>query len=85
MNESGGVSAGIEAYIRQALKMKHNPMLIVKVVFHYCDTLSNIIISSQHNVLDVLNKGYAHGPRAKGCRCALRKNRLLKRCSYHYL
>ena len=33
MNESGGVSEGIEAYLRQTLTMSNAPMFIAKVRF----------------------------------------------------
>lgn len=56
MNEAGGVADGLEAYIRQGLSMKRQPMLIVK------DT-STSIAQKRYNLLQqYVDKGFLKDP-----------------------
>jgi len=52
MNEAGGVSDGLEAYIRQGLSMKRQPMLIVK------DTSTSIAQERYDLLQQYIDKGF---------------------------
>ena len=56
MNEAGGVADGLEAYIRQGLSMKRQPMLIVK------DTSTSIAQERYDLLQQYVDKGFLKDP-----------------------